>query len=351
VAVPACRGVRSVCVCVGTCARTSHCVSVCVLCVRPDRDAPRGPRFFQPPPGARASNLLWPLIQHPRLRHRLLHWRGGGGVLAEGSGILGAGPGRPRCPGVCMLWSCPISRGASECVVACGFFLGGKGGCVQPVRWRGGYMRPRPPPPFRLRRPLSSPLAPLVLPVTPPPPPSQPRRTPNCATRSAFYLFQVRERGGVDVAPGTCGVLLRLTSWIRGLFAWSASAYAVSAVHPAGMGIVFDPYMPIDRLHVPLSSDRSTFVINCPWSPPKVNAGHLAVLARLVDRLHECVVFVYSPGLCGVTVVWVGRDGRPGCPPPPPSPPPLLPTTAAACPHGTQSHPSFPHSPPGIIKA
>jgi hypothetical protein len=55
-----------------------------------------------------------------------------------------------------------------------------------------------------------------------------------------------------------------------------------------GMGIVFDRELPVPRMAVPLAAVQSAIVINCAWSPPKVNAGQLAVLARIVQtvRVH-----------------------------------------------------------------
>ena len=58
------------------------------------------------------------------------------------------------------------------------------------------------------------------------------------------------------------------------------------------MGIIFDPHLPIPRQALPLPDDRSVFIINCVWSPPKVNAHHLAVLARIIDGVH-----MYNKGI------------------------------------------------------
>jgi hypothetical protein len=56
------------------------------------------------------------------------------------------------------------------------------------------------------------------------------------------------------------------------------------------MGIVFDRDMPVPRLSVPLPESAASVLINCPWSPPKVNAEHLSTLARIVETVHQRAV-------------------------------------------------------------
>ncbi len=62
-----------------------------------------------------------------------------------------------------------------------------------------------------------------------------------------------------------------------------------------GLGIVFDRDMPVARFHKPLPEDRDRLVINCAWSPAKVNAPHLATLARIVDAVHAFHAGVGTP--------------------------------------------------------
>ena len=75
--------------------------------------------------------------------------------------------------------------------------------------------------------------------------------------------------------------------------------YSERLVLIPGLGIVFDGQLPVSRATgpIPLPTEGSaskveapppgTLVINCAWSPPKINVESVVTLRRVVMRVQE----------------------------------------------------------------
>ena len=75
---------------------------------------------------------------------------------------------------------------------------------------------------------------------------------------------------------------------------WECSAEAERLVLIPGMGIVFDPFMPIPRLpepvplpelYTPLAPPPGGIIINLSWTVAKVNVEALTTLRRIVAKV------------------------------------------------------------------